>query len=200
MASQSNLILSKGVATDDPLHQTFSFDNTPVRTVSRDGEIWFVASDVAKALEYRDAHNMARVLDDYEIGTHTVSTPSGDQEMLIISESGMYHAVLKSRKPEAKRFKRWVTAEVLPAIRKTGRYDRGSAISLTENEATTLSCLLRMIPAYRDATKKAEAVLRAAESPLAPMIHDAWHETVIPIHLLQGLVNRCDKVNRLSPN
>lgn len=101
----------------------FTFRTTEVRTVVVDGNPWFVASDIAKALNFRDAANMTRVLDDDERGTHIMSTPSGDQEMIVINESGMYHAVLKSRKPEAKPFRKWVTAEVLPAIRKTGRYE-----------------------------------------------------------------------------
>lgn len=101
----------------------FAFNSTQVRTTIIDGEAWFVASDIAKSLNYRDADKMTRMLDDDEKGTRIVGTPSGDQEMTIISESGMYHAVLKSRKPEAKPFRKWVTAEVLPAIRKTGKYE-----------------------------------------------------------------------------
>ena len=96
-----------------------SFD---VRVIVIDGNPWFVASDVAAALEYRDAANMTRFLDDDDKGTHNVSTPSGNQQMTIINESGLYSAILKSRKPEAKKFKKWVTSEVLPTIRKTGSY------------------------------------------------------------------------------
>jgi hypothetical protein len=84
---------------------------------------WFVAADVADALEYATAKDLARNLDADEKGRHIVPTPGGDQEMTVINESGLYHAVLKSRKPAAKAFRRWVTAEVLPAIRKTGRYE-----------------------------------------------------------------------------
>ena len=93
-----------------------------VRAMLRDGEPWFVAADVAAVLEYRDAPNMTRNLDDDEKGTQIVSTLRGAQEMTVISESGLYAAILKSRKPEAQRFRRWVTGEVLPAIRKTGGY------------------------------------------------------------------------------
>jgi prophage antirepressor-like protein len=100
----------------------FNFDGLPVRSVKIKGEPWFVAADVAAVLEYRDAFNLARILDDDERGTHVVSTPGGDQEMSTINESGLYAAILKSRKPEAQRFRRWVTGEVLPSIRKTGGY------------------------------------------------------------------------------
>lgn len=103
--------------------QVFQFkQQQEVRAVLIDGEPWFVANDVAASLGYRDAHNMTRILDDDERGTHIVSTPSGEQEMLVINESGLYSAILRSRKPEAKAFKKWVTAEVLPAIRKHGMY------------------------------------------------------------------------------
>lgn len=74
-----------------------------IRTMLIDGEPWFVASDISSALQYRDAFNMIRNLDDDERGTQIVSTPSGDQEMTIINESGLYSAILRSRKAEAKK-------------------------------------------------------------------------------------------------
>ena len=101
----------------------FQFDAQEIRSLLIDEKPWFVAGDVAAALQYRDSHNMCRNLDDDEKGTQIVSTPYGDQEMNIINESGLYSAILRSRKAEAKRFKKWVTNEVLPAIRRTGRYD-----------------------------------------------------------------------------
>lgn len=110
---------------------TFQFQPSfDVRVVVIDGNPWFVASDVAAALEYRNAPDMTRFLDDDEKGTHNLRTLSsddkgrggGDQQMTVINESGLYSAILKSRKPEAKKFKKWVTSEVLPSIRKTGSY------------------------------------------------------------------------------
>jgi prophage antirepressor-like protein len=105
----------------------FNFHNHEVRIVMRDGEPWFVATDIAAALEYRNAPDMSRILDDDEAATHNLRIRSEngveqDREVTIISESGMYHAVLKSRKPTAREFRRRVTSEVLPSIRKTGRY------------------------------------------------------------------------------
>ncbi len=105
----------------------FSFDQHPVRVVELDGQPWFVASDVAEALEYSEAAAMTRHLDDDEKGLSIVQTLGGDQELLIINESGLYSAILRSRKASAKRFKKWVTAEVLPSIRKNGRYEAGAA-------------------------------------------------------------------------
>ncbi|WP_349569479.1 BRO-N domain-containing protein [Azotobacter salinestris] len=101
----------------------FRFESHEVRTLLIDDQPWFVASDVSSALEYRDADKLARLLDDDEKGTQIVGTLGGEQKMLVINESGLYSAILRSRKAEAKRFKKWVTAEVLPAIRKHGRYE-----------------------------------------------------------------------------
>lgn len=103
----------------------FSFENHAVRVIDRDGQIWFVATDIAEALEYREGKDLTRILDEDEKGRHIVPTLGGDQQLNTINESGLYHAILKSRKPAAKRFRRWVTAEVLPALRKTGRYESG---------------------------------------------------------------------------
>lgn len=101
---------------------SYQFDEEPVRIVMIAGDPWFVANDVAKALGYRVAADMAKMLEEDEKGMHIVHTLGGEQSVIVISESGMYAAVLKSRREEAKRFRKWVTAEVLPSLRKTGRY------------------------------------------------------------------------------
>lgn len=98
------------------------YKNSPIRIVTKDGEPWFVARDVCKVLEITKVDSAIRNLDADEKGAHTVSTPGGNQEMTIVSEAGLYSLILRSRKPEAKAFKRWVTHEVLPSIRKTGAY------------------------------------------------------------------------------
>lgn len=110
----------------------FEFESHMVRAVSVDGEPWFVAADVARVLGYRMASDMTRRLDDEDKGTRSMRTPSGDQEMTIISEPGLYVAVLGSKVPGARAFKRWITHEVIPAIRKTGGYTVQPA--LTEDE------------------------------------------------------------------
>lgn len=91
-----------------------------VRTVVRNGEPWFVAADVCKALEID--RTQSRRVDDDEKGMCLIHTPSGDQEMSIINEPGLYSLVLGSRKPQAKAFKRWITHDVIPSIRKHGMY------------------------------------------------------------------------------
>lgn len=105
--------------------QTYSNDalNANVRAfMEGTGEPMFVAADVAKALGYREAYDMTRRLDDDEKGPRSVRTPGGEQEMTCITEPGLYSAVLGSKLPTAKAFKRWVTHDVLPAIRRNGGY------------------------------------------------------------------------------
>lgn len=95
-----------------------------VRTVEIDGTPWLVGKDVAVALGYKEPTKAVRdKVDPEDRGMSKMDTPSGEQEMLIINESGLYSLILSSKMPKAKAFKRWVTSEVLPAIRKTGAYE-----------------------------------------------------------------------------
>lgn len=93
-----------------------------IRALEINDDPWFVAVDIAKALEYRSAYDMTRILDEDEKGTQIVRTHGGEQNAIVINESGLYSAILRSRKPEAKRFKKWITSEVIPSIRKYGAY------------------------------------------------------------------------------
>ena len=93
-----------------------------VRTVTIDDEPWFVAADVCRALEIGNSRMATERLDDDEKGVSLIDTPGGQQELTIINEPGLYSLVLGSRKPEAKAFKRWITHDVIPALRKTGTY------------------------------------------------------------------------------
>ena len=95
-----------------------------IRTCMMDGETYFVGKDVASALGYRNAPKaMADHVDDEDKGITKCYTLGGNQEMTVINESGLYSLILSSKLESAKRFKRWVTSEVLPAIRKNGRYE-----------------------------------------------------------------------------
>ena len=103
----------------------YSFNTHAVRVVIRNGDPWFVANDVCAALGYVNTSKaVADHLDDDERSTITNSeSRNGGGKLVIINESGLYALVLRSRKPEARKFAKWVTSEVLPAIRKTGRYE-----------------------------------------------------------------------------
>lgn len=95
-----------------------------VRTVEIDGTPWLVGKDVAVALGYAKPTDAIRKhVDPEDKGISKTETPSGEQEMLIINESGLYSLILSSKMPKAKAFKHWVTSEVLPALRKNGVYE-----------------------------------------------------------------------------
>ena len=124
----------------------FEFEGNKIRTLADGDTVIFVASDIAKILGYRDAANLTRNLDDDEKGTHEVSTPSGMQNMTILTESGLYRAILnreaayvKDTEAQAfvKRFQRWVTHEVLPSIRRHGGYMAGQERMTPEQMALT---------------------------------------------------------------
>lgn len=95
-----------------------------IRTLAdNDGNILFVGKDVAKALGYRNVQRAIRDhVDDEDKGVNEMVTPGGKQKITLINESGLYSLILSSKLPQAKQFKRWVTSEVLPAIRRTGAY------------------------------------------------------------------------------
>ncbi len=107
--------------------QIFQYQDKSVRTVQKDGESWWVLKDVCEVLELSTPAKVAERLDIDEKGMSLIHTPGGNQEMAIINESGLYSVILRSDKPQAKPFRRWVTGEVLPAIRKHGFYSAGDA-------------------------------------------------------------------------
>lgn len=103
--------------------QIFNFGQKEVRTILKNGEPWFVAKDVCGVLGITDPRKSVNLLDEDERNTIPVMDSLGrQQETFIINEPGLYSLILRSRKPEAKAFKRWITHEVIPAIRKTGSY------------------------------------------------------------------------------
>ena len=104
------------------LLQTFTFGTQRVRTVLEEDGIKFVAVDVCNALGLTNNREAVAGLDDDEKGVGIADTLGGKQTMVVITESGLYSLVLRSRRPEAKTFKKWVTSEVLPTLRRTGTY------------------------------------------------------------------------------
>ncbi|OZA00013.1 MAG: hypothetical protein B7X99_05750 [Rhizobiales bacterium 17-65-6] len=109
----------------------FQFEGAEVRLIDRNGEPWFVLADVCRVLEIANSRDAAARLDDDEKADVGITDTSSNgvaqrREMTIINESGLYSLVLTSRKPAAKRFKKWVTADVLPTLRRTGVYVMGA--------------------------------------------------------------------------
>jgi len=150
----------------------FQFHSHEIRTVIKDGEPWFVATDIAEALGYRNAPDAARHLDHDEKGTQIVRTLGGAQKLTIINESGLYALVLRSRKPEARKFAKWVTGEVLPAIRKTGKYivNDPDTVTVSRNQLYILCWHTRHIS--QAWMKTLEPSLRVMGSPIAGNLRD----------------------------
>ncbi len=119
-----NAIIEKPTTTPSPELAVFNFGELQVRVVMKDREPWFVAKDACKALRLSNTGNAYARLDDYEKGyirRVDVGMVAG-RSVTIVAESGLYKLIMRSDKPEAKRFQNWVTQEVLPSIRKTGAY------------------------------------------------------------------------------
>lgn len=138
-------------------HQ-FPTTGQAVRTVLVDGEPWFIAADVCAALGIGNPSQAVSYLDEDERGATLITNEGRTRQLNIVSEPGLYSLILRSRKPEAKAFKRWITHEVLPAIRKTGRYEATPTPDITQLDRRALAV---MVIEAEDARIAAEA--RAAE-------------------------------------
>ena len=126
--------------------QVFEYGNNPIRTVMRDGEPWWVLKDVCEVLGIVDHKVTARRLDVDEVCQTPLTDSMGRQQATtIISESGLYNVILRSDKPEAKPFRRWVTHEVLPAIRKTGAY----SVSPYKPKASSVGEVIKLVEVTR---------------------------------------------------
>jgi prophage antirepressor-like protein len=112
----------------------FSFKGLAVRTVSKDGEPWFVAADVCKALEIKNTTRANAPLDQDEKGLYLMKTLGGAQNLSVVNEFGLHRLILRSDKAKAKEFQRWVIHDVLPTIRKTGRYENNEQAAIDHAE------------------------------------------------------------------
>ncbi len=121
--------------------QIFNYQSNEVRTVKMDGEPWFVLKDVCNILNINNASDVYNRLDDDEKGVAQIDTLGGRQKMSTVNESGLYHVILRSDKPEAAPFRKWVTSEVLPSIRKNGGYIAGQE-QLTPEELMAKALLV----------------------------------------------------------
>jgi prophage antirepressor-like protein len=171
----------------------FDFEGNNVRVIDRDGEPWFVLADVCRVLGHTNPTVAAERLDDDERATlnNGEGRPGhGAQSFTIVSESGLYALILTSRKPAAKRFRKWVTAEVLPSIRKTGAYVGANSALAAEVER---------LKAALAALTSAAALAKADEFRPARVLEDGLmvREIVARLHLPPS-VNRRSFSGRLT--
>ena len=143
--------------------QIFTYNGNEVRTVQKDGEPWWVLKDVCEVLGISKYRDTAARLEDDDREPIRVDTLGGAQEMLCVNESGLYNVIIRSDKPEAKPFRKWVTSEVLPSIRRHGAYMTPETL-----EAAILNpdMMIRLCTALKDEQDKNKA-LQAANSSLS---------------------------------
>jgi prophage antirepressor-like protein len=143
----------------------FNYADLEVRTVLIDDQPWFVVADLCRVLDLSNPTVVASRLDDDDLSTTEVIDSMGrTQTARITNEAGMYQLVFMSRKPSAKEFRRWVTTEVLPAIRKTGRYETSPAPALPQTYAAALRELLASVEREEAVKAQLEQVTPSAEA------------------------------------
>lgn len=153
-----------------------------IRTLNIDGEPWFVASDVCKALGIANSRDAVARLDEDEKGVALTDTLGGVQNLTTVNEPGLYALVLSSRKPEAKAFKRWITHEVIPSIRKHGGYIAGQEAMTPEELMAKAILMAQKTIADRDARISALQVEVAVAQPKA-----AYFDELVDRNLLTGI-------------
>lgn len=131
--------------------QIFNYNGNDVRTIQIDGEPWWVLKDVCMVLNIGNARDVFNRLDDDEKGVDQIDTLGGKQNMQIVNESGLYNVILRSDKPEAKPFRKWVTSEVLPSIRKHGAYMTPETL---EQAILNPDMMIRLCTALKDEQEK----------------------------------------------
>lgn len=148
-------------STSAPLVYVFPETAQTVRSLMVEGDPWWVARDIGDALELGNMRSSLALLDDDEKGVHAMDTPGGSQDMVTVNEPGLYSLILRSRKPQAKAFKRWITHEVIPQIRKNGRFE----VAPPETPKELNSSLMGVQP------PRAQAELLVILSPLLPALY-----------------------------
>ena len=141
----------------------FDFHGTEVRTVTIDGEPWFVLADLARVLDIAAPGRLAARLDEGVRQTHTLPTSGGLQSMTIVSEAGMYEVVIRSDKPQAVDFRRWITSEVLPSIRKHGGYLTEQKIEEVPTDPDTIIQLAQTLKREQQAREAMESYAKSLE-------------------------------------
>lgn len=152
----------------------FDFETNAVRVVMRDDAPWFVAADVCRVLEISNPSDVVRRMDDDEV---TLDTIEGSHRTTnLVSESGLYVLILTSRKPAAKRFRKWVTAEVLPALRTRGRYELpGGEAQMHEISADRL---IELLQSENQLLRSQIAAPKRKRKPVSP-ISDPEREEIL---------------------
>ena len=169
-----------------------------VRTLAIDGEPWAAAIDVAKALGYKEPQKAIRThVDPEDKGVSKMDTPGGNQEVVIINESGLYSLILSSKLPNAKRFKRWVTSEVLPTLRKTGNYSVKPEPPVFEPKRTSVGEIASLLLQIRQIQKAQGTTSRKIAFTAQHLCEQFGIE--LPEDFVEPVKPRCNYVVDYSP-
>ena len=145
-----------------------------VRTMLINNEPYFVGKDVASILGYKEPRSaVSKKVDEEDRGVSKIATPSGTQEMTVINESGLYSLILSSKLPSAKKFKRWVTSEVLPTIRKSGTY------AITNTKVDKLTDMEVETKLNNSQTRKANSLMRMHKQCNDPIVKELLFKKAI---------------------
>lgn len=148
--------------------QTFVFDKSEIRTVVKNNEPYFIGKDIARVLGYkRTADAIRQHVDEEDRGVGEVPTPGGKQEMVTVNESGMYALIFGSKLPKARKFKRWVTSEVLPSIRQHGAYMDSETIEKALTDPDTIIQLATALKEEREEKMLLEQQIAEIEPKLS---------------------------------
>ncbi|MGH1416860.1 MAG: BRO-N domain-containing protein [Pelagimonas sp.] len=142
----------------------FDFEDTPVRAVMRDGATWWVAADVCRVLEIGNSRDaLSRLESDEKDGVGITDAIGRTQTTNVVNESGLYALIMTSRKPAARRFRKWVTAEVLPTLRREGQYKMPSQEAKEEISAKRL---IELLEAENELLRQQAGKRRARKAPV----------------------------------
>lgn len=161
--------------------QVFNYEGASVRVIDRDGEPWFVGKDVAEVLGYRNgSRDINRHVDDEDRMKEMVFDGNQDKESILINESGLYSLILSSHLPSARQFKRWVTAEVMPSIRKRGIYATPVTIERILSDPDLGIRLLTELKEEREKIAALETTVAVQTQQIAEMNPKAtYYDTVL---------------------
>lgn len=149
--------------------KVFMYNNNEIRTIQKDDEVWWVLKDVCDVLGISKYRDTASRLDEDERGSFKVDTLGGTQEMICINESGLYNVILRSDKPQAKPFRKWVTSEVLPSIRKHGAYLTPQTLEQVIMNPDTMIKLCTALKEEQDKNKVLQVANAVQQQQIAEM-------------------------------
>ena len=159
--------------------QTWNYECSEIRTIQKDGEPWWGLADVCKVLELSSPHKVADRLEADEKGRNLIPTLGGMQEMTTINESGLYAVILRSDKPQAKPFRKWVTNEVLPSIRKHGAYMTEQTLKRALTSPDFLIELATQLKAEQAQRKQLETTVAVQNQQIAELQPKASYYDVV---------------------